>query len=75
MTIKKWFRKAWKKRIIRKQSNGWRLQIGGCNGEAFNVQVIYFKGKGIVFSIDLNTERLVERFGFNHRHKTIKWAE
>lgn len=74
MKINKYIRKAWKKRIIRKQSNGWRLEIGGCNGEAFYAKVIYFKGKGIVFSLDLHTERLIELFGFNHRHKTVKWA-
>lgn len=51
---------------------GWRVIIGGCNGQAFRVELRYFKGtenhrRGFRLMIDLNGYWLINLFGFNHK--------
>ena len=59
-------------RIFKKFKNGWRLKIGGTNGEKFMVLLQYFNrntGKrGFRLIINFNTEKLIKLFGFNQKH-------
>lgn len=54
-------------KIFKKFENGWRLKIGGVNGEKFEVYLRYFKRKGFRLMINLNTNKLIKLFGFNQK--------
>lgn len=58
---------------MKKLENGWRIRVGGVNGQSFCVVLRYFNSrgykhdKGFRLIIDLNSDRLIRLFGFNER--------
>lgn len=48
-------------------NNGWRLKVGGVNGEPFEFYCRYFSRCGFRVVINLNTDRLIRIFGFNQK--------
>lgn len=56
-----------KKYGYKKLDNGWRIKIGGTNGEAFEFYLRHFKKEGFRLTICFNTDRLIKIFGFNQR--------
>ena len=61
-------REVMKKYGFRKFEDGWCFQIGGVNGESFEIYLRYFSHEGFRLTINLNTDRLIRLFGFNSRH-------
>ena len=55
-----------------KHYNGWNFTIGGANGSAFMIKIRFICNTKILrFLLDLNHERLINLFGFNHREFAI----
>lgn len=56
-----------KKCGFKKFRDGWRIKIGGTNGESFEVRLRYFNEYGFRLIINFNTDFLIKFFGFNQR--------
>ena len=56
-----------KKYGFRKLNNGWRFKIGGTSGEAFGITLRYFNKSGFRLLLNLNTDFLINLFGFNQK--------
>jgi hypothetical protein len=55
-----------------KHHNGWNFTIGGVNGNAFMIKLRFIcNTKTLRLLLDLNHERLINLFGFNHREFAI----
>lgn len=59
---------------VKKLDNGWRIRIGGVNKESFCIVLRYFNDNGYKHKkrmfrviIDLNTDKLIDLFGFNEK--------
>lgn len=57
-----------KRRLFKKfKNNGWRIQFGGVNGEAYMLKLRYFSRKGFRLTVCFNTDSLISLFGFNQK--------
>lgn len=55
-----------------KHYNGWNFTIGDVDGNAFMIKIRFIRStKTLRFLLDLNYERLIDLFGFNHREFAI----
>lgn len=55
-----------------KHYNGWNFTIGGVNGNAFMIKLRFIRNtKTLRLLLDLNHEKLINLFRFNHREFAV----